>query len=88
MFFTHQIKKVILVEDSASFEPAKSIEDKRVHVPLIVRDNPYGDGYEIIAGYRRQGCLDRQYYETVVQVSRNRSRNVGQMLPVNLIASV
>ncbi len=74
MFFTRQIKKVILVEDSALFEPAKSIKDKRVHVLLIVRDNPYGDGYEIIAGYRRQGCLDSQYYEAVVRVSRNRSR--------------
>lgn len=35
---------------------AKSIEDKRVLVPLIIRANPYGDGYEIIAGHRRKAA--------------------------------
>ena len=32
-----------VVEDTALFELAKSIEDKGVLVPLIVRANPYGD---------------------------------------------
>lgn len=43
-----------VVEDTALFELAKSIEDKGVLVPLIVRANPYGEGYEIIAGHRRK----------------------------------
>lgn len=45
-----------VVEDTALFELAKSIEDKGVLVPLIVRANPYGDGYEIIAGHRRKAA--------------------------------
>lgn len=45
-----------VVEDSALLELTKSIEDKGVLVPLIVRANPYGDGYEIIAGHRRKAA--------------------------------
>ena len=45
-----------VVEDTALFELAKSIEDKGVLVLLIVRANPYGDGYEIIAGHRRKAA--------------------------------
>ena len=45
-----------VVEDMALFELAKSIEDKGVLVPLIVRANPYGEGYEIIAGHRRKAA--------------------------------
>lgn len=45
-----------VVEDTALFELAKSIEDKGVLVPLIVRANPYGAGYEIIAGHRRKAA--------------------------------
>ena len=45
-----------VVEDTALFELAKSIEDKGVLVPLIVRVNPYGEGYEIIAGHRRKAA--------------------------------
>ena len=36
------------------YELMRSIEDKGVLVPLIVRSNPYGTGYEIIAGHRRK----------------------------------
>jgi ParB family chromosome partitioning protein len=44
--------------DQELFELTKSIEDKGVLVPLLVRANPYGDGYEIIAGHRRkEACL-------------------------------
>ena len=32
------------------------IEDKGVLVPLIVRSNPHGDGYEIIAEHRRKAA--------------------------------
>ena len=45
-----------VVEDTALFELAKSIEDKGVLVPLIVRANHYGDGYEIISGHRRNAA--------------------------------
>ena len=45
-----------VVEDTALFELTKSIEDKGVLVPLIVRANPYGEGYEIIAGHRRKAA--------------------------------
>ena len=36
------------------FELRDSIEKEGVLVPLLVRKNPYGDGYEIIAGHRRK----------------------------------
>ncbi len=43
--------------DMQLFELSKSIEEKGVLVPLIVRPNPAGEGYEIIAGHRRKaGC--------------------------------
>lgn len=35
-------------------ELMKSIEKEGVLVPLLVRTNPYGDGYEIISGHRRK----------------------------------
>ena len=47
-----------VVEDMALFELARSIEDKGVLVPLIVRANPYGEGYEIIAGHRRKAACN------------------------------
>ena len=34
----------------------KSIEDEGVIVPLIVRPNPDGEGYEVIAGHRRKAA--------------------------------
>ncbi len=45
-------------KDIQLFELMQSIEDKGVLVPLIVRRNPYGDGFEIIAGHRRkEACI-------------------------------
>lgn len=35
-------------------ELMKSIEKEGVLVPLLVRINPYGDGYEVISGHRRK----------------------------------
>jgi ParB family chromosome partitioning protein len=43
-----------VTRDMELFELSKSIEDKGVLVPLLVRTNPYGAGYEIIAGHRRK----------------------------------
>ena len=34
----------------------KSIEDEGVIVPLLVRSNPDGEGYEVIAGHRRKAA--------------------------------
>ncbi len=39
--------------DMELFELMRSIEREGVLVPLIARQNPYGDGYELIAGHRR-----------------------------------
>ena len=36
------------------FELRRSFEQEGILVPLLVRKNPYGDGYEIIAGHRRK----------------------------------
>lgn len=35
-------------------ELMRSIEKEGVLVPLLVRMNPYGDGYEVISGHRRK----------------------------------
>ncbi|MFA9466423.1 MAG: ParB N-terminal domain-containing protein [Velocimicrobium sp.] len=44
--------------DMQLFELSKSIEEKGVLVPLIVRPNPAGEGYEIIAGHRRKAACE------------------------------
>jgi ParB family chromosome partitioning protein len=36
------------------FELSRSISEEGILIPLIVRSNPHGDGYEIIAGHRRK----------------------------------
>ena len=43
-----------VVENREMFELMQSIEKEGVLVPLIVRPNPYGSGYEILAGHRRK----------------------------------
>ena len=47
------------------FELSKSIEEKGVLVPLIVRPNPIGAGYEIIAGHRRKAASEWAGIDTV-----------------------
>ena len=51
--------------DIQLFELLKSIEDKGVLVPLIVRTNPTGSGYEIIAGHRRKAASEWAGIDTV-----------------------
>lgn len=51
--------------DMEMFELMKSIEDKGVLVPLIVRSNPEGGGYEIIAGHRRKAACEWAGVDTV-----------------------
>ena len=44
--------------DMALFELMQSIGKEGVIVPALVRPNPYGEGYELIAGHRRkEACL-------------------------------
>lgn len=40
--------------DQELFELRRSIETEGVLVPLLVRNSPYGRGYEIISGHRRK----------------------------------
>lgn len=42
--------------DTALFELMQSIEKEGVLVPLLARPNPKGEGYELIAGHRRNTC--------------------------------
>ncbi len=51
--------------DMHLFKLSKSIEDKGVLVPLIVRPNPIGSGYEIIAGHRRKAASEWAGIDTV-----------------------
>lgn len=57
-------------QDIQLFELMRSIEDKGVLVPLIVRNNPYGDGYEIIAGHRRKAACTWAGIEEVPVIIR------------------
>lgn len=51
--------------DMQLLELSKSIGDKGVLVPLIVRPNPIGSGYEIIAGHRRKAASEWAGIDTV-----------------------
>ena len=57
-------------QDIQLFELMRSIEEKGVLVPLIVRSNPYGDGYEIIAGHRRKAACSWAGIEEVPVIIR------------------
>lgn len=57
-------------QDIQLFELMRSIEDKGVLVPLLVRSNPYGDGYEIIAGHRRKAACAWTGIEEVLVIIR------------------
>ena len=51
--------------DMQLFELSRSIEEKGVLVPLIVRTYPDGEGYEIIAGHRRKAACEWAGVDTV-----------------------
>ena len=57
--------------DIQLFELMRSIEDKGVLVPLIVRSNPYGEGYEIIAGHTRKAACELAGLDTMPMFIRN-----------------
>lgn len=44
--------------DMELFKLSKSVEEDGVLVPLIVRENPNGCGYEIISGHRRKAACE------------------------------
>ena len=54
-----------VAHDMQLFELSKSIEEKGVLVPLIVRPNPIGSGYEIVAGHRRKAASEWAGIDTV-----------------------
>lgn len=51
--------------DMQLFELSQSIDEKGILVPLIVRPNPDGEGYEIIAGHRRKAACEWVGVDTV-----------------------
>ena len=51
-------------------ELMRSIEKEGVLVPLLVRTNPYGDGYEIISGHRRKFAAEKIGYRKVPVIIR------------------
>lgn len=51
--------------DMQLFELSRSIEEKGILVPLIVRANSDGKGYEIIAGHRRKAACEWAGVDTV-----------------------
>ena len=53
------------------FELRCSIEKEGVLVPLLVRKNPHGDGYEIIAGHRQK----KLHYGQDLRMCRSLSGN-------------
>src|SRR5574344_3165211 len=57
--------------DMQLFELSKSIDEKGILVPLIVRPNPDGEGYEIIAGHRRKAACEWAGVTDVPVVIRN-----------------
>lgn len=50
------------------FELRDSIEKEGVLVPLLVRKNPHGDGYEIIAGHRRKEAAEAAHWAGLMEV--------------------
>lgn len=51
-------------------ELMRSIEKEGVLVPLLVRTNPYGDGYEVISGHRRKEAAiwqERRRFRIVIR---------------------
>lgn len=64
------------VEENAElFELTQSIEQEGVIVPLLARPNPYGDGYELIAGHRRKAACNWAGLAKVPVVVRNLDDN-------------
>ena len=64
------------VEENAElFELTQSIEQEGVIVPLLARANPYGDGYELIAGHRRKAACNWAGLAKVPVVVRNLDDN-------------
>lgn len=64
----------------------KSIEDKGVLVPLLIRPNPDGEGYEVITGHRRKAAAQWAGFAEVPAVIRELDDNqaVVAMVDSNL----
>ena len=62
-------------------ELMKSIEKEGVLVPLLVRTNPYGDGYEVISGHRRKEAAI--YNKNAVDYLAAKKRKFKQIAKLN-----
>ena len=54
----------------------KSIEDEGVIVPLLVRPNPDGEGYEVIAGHRRKAAAQWAGLAEITAVIRELDKKI------------
>lgn len=68
------------------FELRRSIEQEGILVPLLVRENPQGEGYEIIAGHRRKEAATWVGLEEVPAIvcSMDDDQSVIAMIDSNL----
>jgi len=69
--------------DEALLEMAESIKTYGVLVPGIVRPNPNGNGYEMIAGHRRSEASKIAGVETIPVVVRNMDDNAATIVMVD-----
>ncbi len=69
--------------DMELFELMRSIEEHGVLVPLIVRENPYGQGYEIVAGHRRKAACEWAHEEMVPVMVRELSDEEATIIMVD-----
>ena len=65
------------------FELKDSIEKEGVLVPLLVRKNPHGNGYEIIAGHRRKRGSERAGKEDMPVIVRNYTDDEATIIMVD-----
>ena len=69
--------------DTELYELMRSIEENGVLVPLIVRQNPYGSGYEIIAGHRRKAASEWAHEEKIPVMVMNLSDEEATIIMVD-----
>lgn len=60
-------------KDVEFYELERSIENDGILVPLLVRPNPYGEGYELISGHRRKAACEELGIKEVPVIIRDMS---------------
>ena len=79
--FTNHPFKVL--DDEAMTRTVESIAQYGVLAPLIARPRPYGDGYEIISGHRRQYAAKLAGLDTLPVIVRQMSDDAAVILMVD-----